>query len=123
MFCVVCRVRERHGEAYGPRVHLGAPSQVDFLNTTGASVDCLAYGNPSPRVRWRLRDGSPRGQRARTPADPAQRHPGAVALQAGALQAGRARGRVPVRGGQRRGHRAQQGRARQGEVSSSHRHA
>lgn len=33
-------------------------SNVDFLNTTGVSVDCLAYGNPSPRVTWRLRDGS-----------------------------------------------------------------
>ncbi|KAG8182320.1 hypothetical protein JTE90_004089 [Oedothorax gibbosus] len=43
----------------GPVFISEPPSQVDFLNTTGASVDCLAYGNPSPRVRWRLRDGSP----------------------------------------------------------------
>ncbi|GFQ85375.1 hypothetical protein TNCT_379951 [Trichonephila clavata] len=42
----------------GPVFISEPPSQVDFLNTTGASVDCLAYGNPSPRVRWRLRDGS-----------------------------------------------------------------
>nr|XP_042900815.1 Down syndrome cell adhesion molecule-like protein Dscam2 [Parasteatoda tepidariorum] len=42
----------------GPVFISEPPSQVDFLNITGAFVDCLAYGNPSPRVRWRLRDGS-----------------------------------------------------------------
>lgn len=42
----------------GPVFISEPPPQVDFLNTTGAAVDCLAYGNPSPRVRWRVRDGS-----------------------------------------------------------------
>ncbi|XP_023221184.1 Down syndrome cell adhesion molecule-like protein Dscam2 [Centruroides sculpturatus] len=42
----------------GPVFISEPPSSVDFLNTTGVAVDCLAFGSPSPRISWRLRDGS-----------------------------------------------------------------
>ncbi|XP_076367083.1 cell adhesion molecule Dscam1-like isoform X2 [Tachypleus tridentatus] len=43
----------------GPMFISEPPPQVEFLNTSGATVDCLAYGSPAPRVFWRVEDGSP----------------------------------------------------------------
>ncbi|RWS17533.1 dscam:-like isoform D [Dinothrombium tinctorium] len=31
------------------------PNRVDFLNSTGVSIDCKAIGNPSPKISWKLR--------------------------------------------------------------------
>lgn len=43
----------------GPVFISEPPSSVDFLNTTGVAVDCLAFGSPSPRISWRKIDICP----------------------------------------------------------------
>lgn len=34
------------------------PQYVDFSNTTGSQVECLAHGNPHPTIMWILSDGT-----------------------------------------------------------------
>ncbi|XP_070549958.1 cell adhesion molecule Dscam1-like [Ptychodera flava] len=42
----------------GPHFIYQPPGQVDFANTQTGRVECSAYGEPEPRVRWVKQDGS-----------------------------------------------------------------
>lgn len=43
----------------GPVFIYEPPHHVDFLNFTGAVVDCSAHSNPDPQITWILADGLP----------------------------------------------------------------
>uniref|UniRef100_T1JIS8 Ig-like domain-containing protein n=1 Tax=Strigamia maritima TaxID=126957 RepID=T1JIS8_STRMM len=45
-------------DLYGPRFVREPLSVIDFSNSTGISIDCLAKGNPSPVIEWIRPDGA-----------------------------------------------------------------
>ncbi|XP_042235930.1 uncharacterized protein LOC121875439, partial [Homarus americanus] len=46
----------------GPTFSQEPPHHLDFTNTSGASVNCVAEGVPEPTVSWTYQDGRPLDQ-------------------------------------------------------------
>lgn len=45
-------------ETQGPSFMVEPPARLEFTNSHGGRVDCLAQGNPDPLVEWVSGDGS-----------------------------------------------------------------
>ncbi|XP_059481325.1 cell adhesion molecule Dscam2-like isoform X4 [Neocloeon triangulifer] len=46
-------------DTQGPNFVVEPPPRLEFTNSHGGRVDCLAQGNPEPKVEWVSADGSP----------------------------------------------------------------
>lgn len=42
----------------GPSFHVEPPGKVEFSNTSGSWIDCIAFGNPPPLIDWISIDGT-----------------------------------------------------------------